>query len=895
MEQCGHCTAAKLQISRSEQPAYMLPDDVLPLDRPGDPGYQLMLMPVIDGENPHFDGMVTIGIDIRNSVAEFPINAVDLTFREIVLVDGQRQEWVGTAIPDLENERVILRFEGALPFGPAKLSILYSGKFNEQPRGFYLSHEKNGRGEDKVIACTQSQPADTRRWLPCFDQPGPAEYKLSFQLEVVTDENLTVRSNAAIAKEQLFGEGKKIVSFEPTNKLPTYVLALAVGELESSGPVMVSGVEVRIWAIEGSTHLMNFALKVMARCLPLLEEFHGVKYPNKKLDLIAVQEFAFGAMENDGMFIFRRSRLLIDELTATVAELLQAAITLIHETDHTYDGNRITMKDWSQLALNELRATFMSYLIADIIYPEWKIWDRFAILSANAMTVDGLVHTQAIVSPIDRIDQLSAIFNEITYRKGASVMRQGQLTLDRVCDGGFSAGMQHFNGLYAWGNASTDQLWDAIGERTGFFFRELMTPWMMQPGFPIVTVERAGDSSIKLRQSMFRADGRKLDDEDDQVLWPIPVLVRVYKNGVSREHVLHLTEREQTFDLGDAFDWLVANAGGHGFYRVQFNTALESAAELFEQLVNHVQTDLTTVERFNLVNDAWALLQAGKVSVKDYLLLIGKFGAEREPAIWQLIAESVGRLSDIAREEANAGLNRFVRNLVEPLFDELGFKGTADGTTQDSELRGIILRLLGSLKPASVKEMELTRQARTFYKRWRRTRKGEAEVLAACVKIIASLGDDEIYEDFLGHLRDSTLTPQQTRMFQEALCYFKDDELALRTMAMIVSGEIKSEIAGNMIKLLLENGNVREAVWSSVKEHFDKLKSALPAMLLFRGLEGVRWLDLLEDLQDVNDFFADHREACRGNEKPVLQTLEWQHINAAFRLWGENQLIELFR
>lgn len=846
----------------------MLPTDVVPYD--DDllvPAYKIFLEPEFGGENPHFWGAVSIAISVRDSVHEFPINSVDLVFDQVSLTDVKGVRRTPELREDKENQLVWLCFDEPLPCGVASLNIVYSGKFNEQLRGFYLSQYQNADGETRYIASTQSQPADFRRWVPSFDQPGPTEYKVRMKLVVSADSALTVRSNAAIRKVEDKGS-KTVTHFETTNKLPTYVFALAVGDLESSPVSKISGVEVRIWATPGKTHLMGFSLDVLEKALPMLEKFHGVKYPNRKLDLIAVPNFAFGAMENDGMFIFREELLLVDQSKASVSQLARVAEVVIHETDHTWDGNRITMMDWSQLSLNELRATFMAHLVADQIFPEWGVWERFAQDRSSAMQTDALASTRSIVTAINRIEECESIVDVITYEKGAAVLRQGQMFLESIVPGGFQSGMQHFNQLYGFGNATTAQLWDAIGEKTDFDFRSFMDTWMLQPGFPVITVLRARNG-ITLQQGLFTY---LAPPDGADPIWKVPVFVRHYKDGKATEQTFLLESEQQTFELSDDYDWLVVNAGGHGFYRVVYDAALRVK-------LKHHLNELSAVERFNYIDDAWAMLHADLITDATYVEILSDFAGETDPNVWRLIAGSVIRLHDVLPSSHQSTVKRIGVELATSQLNRLGWHAKDTDTTRDSELRGVIIDLLGFLQVDGIKE-----QARKIYDAWMQDRDAvNADVFAASLKVLAYTGDEELHGEYVRELRGE-LTPQQVSVFLRAICCFPDNWTAAKTFALLLGGVVKTQMGGSLLNCLLQNANVRNQTWRSIKTHLAELNKVLPTILLMRALEGVRFLDGEADRKDIEAFFADNLDLLRGSERTIAQTLEWQAINSEFRV-----------
>lgn len=865
---CAHCN------QDSKRPAYYLPMDVVPHDDGVEPVYRVFLTADIEGPNPHFHGEAFIKIEVLNSVVEFPINAADLELSDVMVLDSTGASLKPSLREDLENERVFLSFEQPLALGVGTLQVKWNGKFNPLLKGFYLSGAIGPDGEEAVVGSTQSQPADFRRWVPSFDQPGPTVYKATLSMTVEIDEHLVARSNGAVLAEERLGNGKKRVYFAKTNKLPTYVFAVVVGLLESSDPIDVGGVEVRVWATPGKKHLMTFALEVIKRGLPLLEECHGQKYPNPKLDIIAIPEFEAGAMEDDGMFMFREIYALVDKEAATVMQLLMVAVVLLHEADHTWDGNRHTMVDWSQLSLNEARATFMSYLIADILFPQFDVWTKFAHGRAEAMSVDGLWNTRAVVSPIERLDQCRSVFDVITYQKGAAVLRQLQTCLDTLRRDGFRDGMQHFNRLFDWGNASTEELWVAIGDATQFDVRGLMDTWTLQQGFPVICVRRASKQSITLSQRRFTylAAG----ETESEQLWRIPIFIRARRGDDWDEQLVFLNDIEHTFDLGEEFDCVVVNAGGHGFYRVLYESNLL-------QSVTASQKELGAVERFNLLGDAWAFLRCGKISARTYLGLVREVSGDRDPNLWQEIAGSLTRLLEIASESEKQIVRAFITVIAQPVLDELGLKGSPAESPQTTELRGIVLLLLGRTNDPSI--VSLCRHE--LFGKWLQDRTAlDGDVFAAALKTAAGSGDEQFYDELFALLQAGSLNPQQENVVVEALACFPQEALAVKTLGKMLSKEIKLQMAARLLGWLLQNARVRGAVWQWLKAHFEAVQELVPKALLVRGLEGVALLDGPGDVEDVRSFLEANGDKLRGFEQRLAQTLESQSVNQAFRARG---------
>src|SRR5262249_30721801 len=140
-------------------------------------------------------------------------------------------------------------------------------------------------------------------------------------------------SNTAVAEEKV-EDGKRVVRFADTIPMSTYLVAFVVGELEAGDPVMVGKTPLRVWCVPGKRHLTKFAQGIAAFSLDFFERYYGHTYPSDKLDLIAIPDFAFGAMENLGAITFRETALLVDEASATHAEKERVADVVAHENAH---------------------------------------------------------------------------------------------------------------------------------------------------------------------------------------------------------------------------------------------------------------------------------------------------------------------------------------------------------------------------------------------------------------------------------------------------------------------------------------------------------------------------------------------------------------------------------
>jgi len=658
----------------AEAKSYRLPTSVIP-ER-----YELKLSP--DLTRWRFTGQEKVSVQITEAVHDIVLNAAELELSRVSLKRADGRVVEGQVLLDPENERARLRFPEIVPAGSAELLIEFSGILNDKLHGFYRSTYKGADGQDKPLASTQFESTDARRAFPCWDEPA---LKAVFQVTLLVDEKLTAISNTRVIREKrLEGTGTKEVVFADSIKMSTYLVAFIVGEFEATEAVMAAGAPLRVYAVPGKKLLTRFALEIGQASLDYFSRYYDIRYPGDKLDLIAIPDFASGAMENLGAITFRETALLVDAEKATRAELERVADVVSHENAHMWFGDLVTMKWWNGLWLNEAFATFMEMLAVDAWKPEWRRWDNFTISRAAAMQVDGLKSTRSIEFPVERPDEAAGMFDVLTYEKGASVLRMLEQYLGADA---FRDGIRVYLQRHQYANAETTDLWDALENSSEQPVRTLMDSWIFQPGYPLITVEKHG-RGLRLTQQIFRY---LQDGSTSGQRWYVPIFLRAgAKSGIFRQTLL-LAEKEQTLEFEDSPDWVVVNAGGHGFYRVAYSR------ELLDALKDSLNDQLSSVEKFGLVNDTWAATLAGLVMPSDYLSLIELMRGESDLNIWATIIGSCHNLERILDEDQCDRLAERVRMLVGPAVERFGWSTRERESELESQLRGDLIAALGTL------------------------------------------------------------------------------------------------------------------------------------------------------------------------------------------------------
>src|SRR5499427_4506984 len=456
--------------------------------------YDLRLEPDLAAAT--FAGEAVITVEVETTVTEIVCNAAELAIHSAALARDGSVPIHGSISLDEANERARFAFPAAIAPGEWKLTLRFTGILNDRLHGFYRSTYKDAAGATHTIAATQFEATDARRGFPCWDEPA---FKAVFGVTLVVPEGLAAVSNAAIISETPTGTGKKVVTFADTIRMSTYLVAFVVGELEATEPVMVGNTPLRVWCVPSKKRLAQFASDVGAFSLAFFERYYGLPYPGDKLDMLAIPDFAAGAMENLGAITFRETALLVDEASASHAELERVADVVAHELAHMWFGDLVTMAWWNGIWLNEAFATFMELLAVDAWKPEWKRWATFGASRAAAMGVDGLVNTRPIEFEVRAPRDCEAMFDLLTYEKGASVLRMLEQHLGPEV---FRDGVRLYLDRHRFANAETTDLWRALGEAARQPIPEVMDGWIFHPGYPVVQVDADGQG-LRLGQRRF--------------------------------------------------------------------------------------------------------------------------------------------------------------------------------------------------------------------------------------------------------------------------------------------------------------------------------------------------------------------------------------------------------
>ena len=833
---------------------YRLPATVIPSH------YKLFLAP--DLETDTFSGHVTILAEVTSATGEIVCNNDGLNIGSVSVNGKTCQSTV-----DTELERMTIASGDTFDVGPVEIQISFDGRFNEKLVGFYKSTFTDDDGNEHSLATTQFEATHARKAFPCWDEPAA---KATYEISLRAPAGMNAISNAAETSREPHsdGTGAEVVHFAPTMKMSTYLVAFVVGPLEFSETVDVDGTPLRIVHVPGKGHLTDFALDCGAFALRYFSEYFGLPYPGDKCDLVAIPDFAFGAMENLGCITFREVLLLVDPKAATQPELQRTADVINHELAHMWFGDLVTMVWWNGLWLNEAFATFMEMRCTDAYRPEWKRWVDFGLSRTAAFDTDSLASTRPIEFKVTSPDEAEGMFDVLTYEKGAAVVRMLEQYLG---EDNFRDGIRRYMADNAYGNAETTDLWDAIETETGQPVRAIMDTWIFQGGFPRVSVKVDADAgTATLHQERFGYAG---GDESEPHGWKVPVMYRQQAEADSpsakRESVLLEPGEPTTISLGGS-GLFVANAEGASFIRVKYDDAhLDALAG--------AGPALGAVERYALVDDAWAGVLAGSVSTPAFLNLLEAMSSETDRSVWQRIISGFASLDHLLSGDAQETLAQIAADAFSPALDTLGLAPDPDEDDRTKQLRGDLITAMGKL----ANNLDVQNECqRTVSVGRRNPELVDPALMAAAVAVTASIGDEADFADFVNEWQTAD-TPQEEMRYLYALADFPEPEQASELRQMILDGKVRSQNAAFVVARLLSNRNNGRDTWQFITENWGYLNDFLASSSIPRMIATITSLDHPGDDVAAAEFFANN--PLPQAEQTLAQILERQRVRVALR------------
>ncbi len=811
--------------------------------------YQIEFEP--DFGNFTFRGNEKISIHASRPTNKIVLHAAELEIKQC------RISWNGNEIKpkarlDAKTEELILTLPQKIS-GKAILTIDFIGQLNDKLVGFYRSKYKF-KGKEKHLATTQFEAADARRAFPCWDEP---EAKATFDVSLLVDRNHTAISNMPAVSKKKMGQ-KMLYKFDTTPIMSTYLLYLAVGEFEfilsKSGKTLI-----RVVTTQGKTSQGRLSLEFTKQFLSYFEKYFKIAYPLPKLDMIAIPDFASGAMENWGAITFRETILLYDPKTSSTETKQHIAEVIAHEIAHQWFGNLVTMKWWNDLWLNESFATFMATKAVDALYPEWDFWDQFLISEmTGGLSLDSLKSSHPIDVPVKSPSDVRQIFDEISYNKGGCVL---MMLENFIGHDNFRKGLHSYLKKHEYANATTEDLWNSLGTISRQPVRQMMNTWVRQVGYPVIEA-KVKDSKLRLSQSRFLIENNGKAKPGN---WIIPLSVRTGGRTVTKLMRGPVTMPHKA-------DWFKVNDGQKGFYRVKYDSdALDALGKQVEEKT------ISNVDRWSIHHDLFALCVSNQVSFGDYLDFVKHYEDEDD---YVVLSDIIGSLNFfyvlLSKEEFWDEIKEFNRHFFNKIFARLGWDKVKGERSTVSLLRGQVISSLGRLE-----DDDIIAEAKSRFSDLLKTGHLDPDLRGPVYSIIAWSGDSSTYQKMLGLYRKAPTQEEMVRLLS-SLANFQDKKLLSKTLLFTLSKEVRTQNLFQPIARMVTNPQGKELVWPWIKQNWRGIVSRFGVgnPLLNRIVGSVSVEANLEKEKEIKKFFT--RNHVPGTEMKLAQTLERIRINARF-------------
>jgi len=794
--------------------------------------YAIALAP--DLKSATYTGKESIDVLLREPSATITLNAIEITFKSVKVTAGGKEQ-TATAALDSDKQQATLTVADKLPAGKATIAIEFTGMLNNELRGFYLS--KTARRNYPV---TQFEALDARRAFPCFDEPA---LKATFDVTLVVDSGDTAISNSPINSDTPGpGEGKHTLKFDTTPRMSTYLVAFLVGDFQCTAGEQ-DGVAIRVCSTPDKVALTPYGVDVAKYVLHYYNNYFGIPYPLKKLDLIGLPDFEAGAMENFGAITYRENDLLLDPKTASVRSRKEVASVIAHEMAHQWFGDLVTMQWWDNIWLNEGFATWMSNKPLEAMHPEWNT-EQSVIADLNAvLNLDTQPTTRTIRAKADTPDEINQMFDGITYGKAGAVL----LTVENYLgEETFRQGVHNYLAAHLYANATAEDFWGAQTATSHKPADKIMESLVVQPGAPILNFDEPAAGKVEVAQKRFFVSPSIQPDPAQK--WTLPVC---FKNGSTGQDCQMLTPAAATLKIpgGGLF---FANAGGKGYYR----SAYPAAA--YKALVAEIETGLTPSERISLLGDEWAQVRANKATAGDYLNLAGAVRGDPNADVLSVAVGGIEVIMDRvgATAEERKGLAAWICGTFGPQLAKVG-NPTESDSPNTRELRAQLFYLVGSYG----KDPAVIAQAKEIAEKYIADPGSvEATLGQTALAVTARNGDAALF-DKLQNVYETSTNPEFQQGALRLLARFEDPALVKRGLDYAVSGKVRNQDSSIQVAIALQDVSTRDQTWNYVVTNWDKLQAQFTTFNGADVVDSTASFCSAEGRDDVQRFFAAHKVA----------------------------------
>merc|ERR1719266_2949051 len=521
--------------------------------------------------------------------------------------------------------------------------------------------------------------------------------------------------------------------YQRSVKMSTYLVAFVVSKFKFvEAEKRSNGVRFRIWSQPSSVDQTEYAKEMGPRMLEYFEDFFNVSYPLPKQDMIAIPDFSAGAMENWGLITYRETALLFKPGVSALGNKQRIATVISHELAHQWFGNLVTPAWWTDLWLNEGFASYVEYLGVEETQPDLKLLEQFIYVDLQSVfKIDALENSHPVSIPVGHPDEINEIFDRISYSKGASIIRMMDNFLSTET---FRKGLSNYLNAFKYSAAEQDDLWQYLTEQAhrdkslpeDLTVKTIMDTWTLQMGFPVVTVERDYDNAGKatIHQDRFLISKSKDNPDKHNYMWWIPITFTSpggdFENTKNSIWMSNTEKSKEILDMPDDDTAVIFNIQETGYFRVNYD---EKNWKLIIKQLNEDHMKIHVINRAQIIDDAINLARSGLLSYEIALGVTSYLNKEVEYIPWAAALSGMGYISQmLKRTSAYGAYKKYMKKLVDPLYNRVGYKSDPNDQPLD-----VFLRKLAVNWACSLGNEDCIEKAEEDFKVWMDKRLPDAE------------------------------------------------------------------------------------------------------------------------------------------------------------------------
>ncbi|XP_046438221.1 aminopeptidase N-like [Daphnia pulex] len=854
--------------------------------------YDVRLFPVLEKGNFSILGQVSIDLQCQMETDRIVLHSAD------IVVDPQSVKVIEQGKPagktltvasdgihyDTDMEFLIIRLKDKDKLAKGAnytLSMNFVGNLTDQLRGLYRSTYKED-GVEKSMAVSQMEPTDARRAFPCFDEPN---MKATFTVTLGRHRHMTALSNMPLIKTTQMEGMEEFYwdHFAPSVPMSTYLVAFIVANFtQVEADVGNATWKFNIYARPSARNQTQYASEIGPKIQTFFEDYFQIPFPLPKQDMIAIPDFASGAMENWGLITYRETALLYDEKKSSVTNKERVCEVIAHELAHQWFGNLVTMDWWTDLWLNEGFASYAEYLGAQHVEPGLKWLQQFVTSELqNVMSLDALESSHPISVVVHHPNEIHEIFDRISYGKGATIIRMLAAFLGEKT---FRQGLSNYLKSRQYGNAVQDDLWDALTKQAKVDkvplptdVKQIMDTWTLKMGFPVVTVTREyKNNSVFLSQERFLMQRSNASSQDKTVyLWWVPLTYTTDFETVGSTWLAdgQTSKKHELSIPADKNQWVIFNVDQTGYYRINYDS--KNWQMIGQQLMtNHLA--ISAINRAQIMDDSLNLAEAGLLDYETALNLTRYLEHEADYVPWDAALAGMNYISSMMSRTSGYGLlKKHFRTIIMPLYNLVGFDQKVG-----EDLLLTKLRTKAVSWACSIGNKDCISRAVNSYAQWMADPENidiispNLKGTVACTAIAE--GDEVEWEFALNRYMASNVASERDVLLTSLSCSEKPWILAkMLEMSLNPTSGIRKQDAGRVISQVASNSLGRYMTFNFIREKWTELRKVVPTNFFSYIIKAVaKSFNTELELKEFIQFREDRSEELSGAERATEQAID---------------------